>query len=74
MTKKYLPADQERDFKALKRQIFKEKGFDCNQYRDNYSEFFRDTSVFEYFRRTVIPALIQDKRRKKQKIFFNGYA
>jgi chemotaxis protein methyltransferase CheR len=32
------------------------------------SEFFRDASVFEYFRKTVIPALIQDKRRKNQKI------
>jgi len=32
------------------------------------SEFFRDASVFAYFRKTVIPALIQDKRRKNQKI------
>ncbi|RJS81414.1 protein-glutamate O-methyltransferase CheR [Methanophagales archaeon] len=110
MYKKYLPADQERDFNVLKRQILKDKGFDCNQYRDNYikrrlairlrannvhsckdyaillkrepteydklieaftitvSGFFRDTSVFAYFRKAVIPALIQDKRRKNQKI------
>ena len=110
MTKEYLPADQERDFNVLKRQILKDKGFDCNQYRDNYvqrrlairlrannvhsckdyamllkrepteydeliealtitvSGFFRDASVFAYFRKAVIPALIQDKRRKKQKI------
>ena len=32
------------------------------------SAFFRDASVFAYFRKTVIPALIQDKRRKNQKI------
>jgi len=98
------------DFNVLKRQILKDKGFDCNQYRDNYvkrrlairlrannldsyrdyakllnsdpmeynelidaltitvSEFFRDTSVFDYFRKNVIPALIRAKRKKKQKI------
>jgi chemotaxis protein methyltransferase CheR len=32
------------------------------------SEFFRDASVFDYFRKNVIPALILDKLRKKQKI------
>nr|QNO54989.1 chemotaxis protein methyltransferase [Methanosarcinales archaeon ANME-1 ERB7] len=32
------------------------------------SEFFRDASVFDYFRKNVIPSLIQDKRKKKQKI------
>jgi chemotaxis protein methyltransferase CheR len=98
------------DFNVLKRQILKDKGFDCNQYRDDYvkrrltirlrannldsyrdyakllnsdpteyneliaaltitvSEFFRDASVFDYFRKNVIPALIQEKRVKKQKI------
>jgi chemotaxis protein methyltransferase CheR len=110
ITDKNLIPDQDRDFKVLKRQILKDKGFDCNQYRNNYikrrlairmrannvdsckdyamllkrdpteydeliealtitvSEFFRDASVFEYFGKTVIPALIQDKRRKNQKI------
>ncbi len=107
---KNVIADQDRDFNILKRQILKDKGFDCSPYRDKYvkrrlairmmannvdsykdyamllkrdpteydeliealtitvSEFFRDTSVFEYFRKTVIPTLIQDKRRKNQKI------
>ena len=32
------------------------------------SEFFRDASVFDYFRKNVIPSLILDKQRKKQKI------
>jgi chemotaxis protein methyltransferase CheR len=110
ITDKNLIPDHDRDFKALKRQILKDKGFDCNQYRNKYikrrlairmrannvdsckdyamllnrdpteydeliealtisvSEFFRDASVFEYFRKTVIPVLIQDKRRKNQKI------
>jgi chemotaxis protein methyltransferase CheR len=106
----HLISNQDRDLKVLKCQILKDKGFDCNQYRDAYvkrrlairlrannldsyrdyakllnsdpteynelmdaftitvSEFFRDASVFDYFRKNVIPALILDKRRKKQKI------
>ncbi len=36
ITDKNLIPDQDRDFKVLKRQILKDKGFDCNQYRDNY--------------------------------------
>jgi chemotaxis protein methyltransferase CheR len=108
--KSTLNLGHNRDYEVLKTQILKDKGFDCNQYRDTFikrrlairmhannvdsyreyarllkrepteydeligaltitfSEFFRDISVFEYFRRTVLPSLIQDKRRKKQKI------
>ncbi len=98
------------DFAVLKRQIFRDTGFDCSPYSDKFlkrrfdirmrandvksyreyagllrrdpleyaeliealtitvTEFFRDPDVFEDFRRIVIPKLIADKRRKRQKM------